>query len=433
MISFESQPSWGARLMVKKPMIFCSIFILMFLCGFVGGQETWLGDQQGLWSFSPSESHPLSDLPADLRCIARTPSGGGWVALADINLILHVDPTGDILETIDTVVGVQGLVVDSQGSVWATRPGMDDVIVIEPGNGIVAYHPVATVPYGITINQQGQICVTCSYSNQVQILSPSGDLLQQIPVGFFPTGITAAHDGGLWIAEKDGLRKLDSSGETTWSGSAGVFPIGVTTDLQGRAWFSCQNSHQVVVVDGSGVVNIIDVPARPLGISGNGDGSVTVLCRNGNSVVRISSTGQILDQITASYPVGTGDLSGLQRVLMVDPDGDMDGDGVANAVEAQLGFNPLNDDSCPVTFVRGDANRDGMVDFTDGIDALIILFGAGSTNCLESLDVDDDGRLTLADPIRILDHVLASGPAPEFPYPDLGPDLDPDQGFPCFP
>ncbi len=420
--------------MIQARAIFVSmLFFLILFPVLVAAQETWFGDQQGLWSYSSSDPQPLADLSVDIRCLARTASGGGWIALDGQNLVLHVDADGSILQSIDTVVGVQALVVDSLGRAWGTRPGMDDVIVIQSGAGIVNSHPVGAVPYGITIDTGGRICVSCSYANLVQVLSPDGELLQEISVGFFPTGICAARDGGLWLAEKDGLRKLDSSGVTTWTGLAGVFPISVTTDLMGRAWFTCQNSHQVVVVGQQGIENIIDVPARPLGICGNGDGSVSVLCRNGSAIVRIGADGQIEQQVGAMYPVGTGDLNGLQRILIVDPEGDHDGDSVENAVEAQLGFNPFDPDSSPQIFVRGDANLDGVVDFTDAITTLVILFGGGTTTCLEALDVDDDGRLNLSDPIRILAYVLAGGPAPEAPYPDLGPDLYPESGFPCYP
>ncbi len=417
----------------KKPLAVTFAIIFTFLTGSVTAQDLWFGDQQQLLIHSPAGIETIADLPSDLRCVARSASGGGWVALTDANLILHVDGAGNVTETVDTEVGVQAMVIDAAGRVWATRPGLDDVIVIQPGSGVVADHPVGAVPYGITIDKQGRICVTCSFGNVVQILSASGDLIQEIPVGFFPTGITAAHDGGLWIAEKDGLRKLDSLGQSIWNESVGVFPVGVTTDLAGRAWFSCQNSHQVVVVSEVGVENIIDVPDRPLGISGNGDGSVTVLCRNGGSLLRLDSGGQILEQVDTAYPLGTGDLTGLQRILIIEPDADFDNDTVSNSIEAQLGFNPFSPASCPMTFVRGDVNMDGIVTFNDAIAALLVLFGGASSNCLESLDVDDDGTLTLADPIRILDHVLAAGPSPEAPYPDLGPDMDPGEGFPCFP
>jgi len=413
---------------------------LLGLCGalilfptLILAQGTWYGDQDALWKQQDGVSQPLVELAVDLRAIARTAAGGGWIAIDGQSEVIHVDSDGLILEVVDTDVGVQSLAIDSLGRVWGTRPGLDDVIVISAGEGVVATHAVGSVPYGISIDGLDRVWVSCSYGNVVQILDSDGDLVQEHAVGFFPTGITAARDGGIWLAEKEGLRRLSSDGVTIWSGVAGVFPIGVTTDLLGRAWFSCQSSHQVVVVGAEGVENIIDVPLRPLGISGNGDGTVTVLCRDGSVVVQLDSTGQIIDQELVETPIGSGDLSGLSRALVVDPLGDVDGDGVSNQAEAQLGFNPLDIASTPAVFIRGDANRDGVVDLSDGIEALLVIFGITNSTCLEALDVDDDARLTLADPIRIFDHLFGGGPAPGAPYPEYGPDPAPTEGFPCTP
>ncbi|MEE2857975.1 MAG: hypothetical protein VX949_11320 [Planctomycetota bacterium] len=396
-------------------------------------QGTWYGDQDALWRQQDGVSQPLADLGNDLRSIARTAAGGGWIAIDGQSEVVHVDPAGVVLEVVDTDVGVQSLAIDSTGRVWGTRPALDDVIVIMAGEGIVASHGVGSVPYGITVDTLDRIWISCSYGNVVQILTSDGDLEQEHAVGFFPTGITASRDGGVWLAEKEGLRRISSGGVTIWSGVAGVFPIGVTTDLLGRAWFSCQSSHQVVVVGDEGVENIIDVPLRPLGISGNGDGTVAVLCRDGSVVVQLDPTGQIIEQELVETPIGSGDLSGLSRALVVDPSGDVDSDGVSNHAEAQLGFNPLDAASTPAVFIRGDANHDGVVDLSDGIESLLVIFGITSSSCLEALDVDDDGRLTLSDPIRIFDHVFGEGPAPGTPYPEYGPDPTPADGFPCTP
>src|SRR4030095_12720405 len=63
-------------------------------------------------------------------------------------------------------------------------------------------------------------------------------------------------------------------------------------------------------------------------------------------------------------------------------------------------------DDCGVTqprFVRGEANGDGLLDISDGISGLNYLFSGGVTNCEDAIDSDDDGTLTITDPIRLLD------------------------------
>jgi len=397
------------------------------------GQGAWYGDQQTLWVHGESGSTPIVNLSTDLRAIARTASGGGWIAIEENNQVIHVDSSGAVIEVIDTVVGVQSLVIAASGQLWGTRPGLDDVIRIESGAGIVSTHPVGSVPYGISIDTEGHIWVSCSYANQVYRLDDSGQWLATYPVGFFPTGISAAAAGGVWVAEKEGLTRLSSTGEVLWSAAVGTFPIAVTTDLQGRAWFCCQTSSEVVVVGEQGVESVIDVADRPLGIAANGDGSVTVVCRDGSSLVTISAEFEIVSVELVTNPNGHGDLTGLQRALLADPLGDQDLDGVSNFEEAQFGFNPLDASSVPAVFIRGDTNRDGVVDLTDAIHELLVLFGVETSPCLEALDVDDDSRLTLGDPIRILDFVFSAGPAPAAPFPEYGPDPSPAQGFPCAP
>jgi len=426
---FEKGISMSFSTTIQLFLVGCAIALPTLL----HGQGAWYGDQQTLWVQGESGSTPIVNLSTDLRAIARTASGGGWIAIEENNQLIHVDSSGAIIEVIDTVVGVQSLAIAASGHLWGTRPGLDDVIRIESGAGIVSTHPVGSVPYGISIDAEGHIWVSCSYANQVDRLDGSGEWLATYPVGFFPTGISAAAAGGVWVAEKGGLKRLSSTGEVLWSATVGTFPIAVTTDLQGRAWFCCQTSNEVVVVGDQGVESVIDVPHRPLGIGANGDGSVTVVCHDGSSLVRISAEFEIVSVDLVTNPNGHGDLTGLQRALLADPLGDQDNDGMSNLEEAQFGFNPLDASSIPSVFIRGDTNRDGVVDLTDAIHELLVLFGVETSPCLEALDVDDDSRLTLGDPIRILDFVFSAGPAPAAPFPEYGPDPSPAQGFPCAP
>ncbi|MEM7264168.1 MAG: hypothetical protein AAF488_19440, partial [Planctomycetota bacterium] len=67
-------------------------------------------------------------------------------------------------------------------------------------------------------------------------------------------------------------------------------------------------------------------------------------------------------------------------------------------------------------FQRGDANRDGTVDVSDGITVLNFLFsGTSELNCKEAADADDNGRLELTDGVYIFDFLFLGGrpiPAP---------------------
>ena len=75
-------------------------------------------------------------------------------------------------------------------------------------------------------------------------------------------------------------------------------------------------------------------------------------------------------------------------------------------------------------FLRGDANTDGKdLDLSDAIFILSYLFAAGSKpTCLDAADANDNGKVGLADAIKILGHVFNNqGPLPE-PFSECGID-----------
>ena len=79
----------------------------------------------------------------------------------------------------------------------------------------------------------------------------------------------------------------------------------------------------------------------------------------------------------------------------------------------------------PAVFIRGDVNDDGVVSISDPIYLLSHLFGGGPVPpCEDAADGNDDGALDLADAIAILRYLFAGGsiPAPSPPGP---PGYDP--------
>ena len=85
----------------------------------------------------------------------------------------------------------------------------------------------------------------------------------------------------------------------------------------------------------------------------------------------------------------------------------------------------------PDTFLRGDANNDGVVDIADPNFLSSYLFQGGPPPAgLDSADVNDDGLVDTSDPTYLFDFLLTGGPAPQSPYPDPGPDPTSD-GLSC--
>ena len=81
-------------------------------------------------------------------------------------------------------------------------------------------------------------------------------------------------------------------------------------------------------------------------------------------------------------------------------------------------------------FVRGDVNRDRLLNLTDVIVALTALFLGGSERsdlpCPDAADVDDSGSVDLTDAIGLASYLFGWAAAPRSPYPDAGRDTTAD-------
>jgi nucleoside-diphosphate-sugar epimerase len=73
-------------------------------------------------------------------------------------------------------------------------------------------------------------------------------------------------------------------------------------------------------------------------------------------------------------------------------------------------------------FLRGDGNGDLTVDVADAVFILAYLFSSGPGDCLDAMDVNDDGANNIADAISALNFLFAGGAAPPPPYPTPGSD-----------
>ncbi len=82
-------------------------------------------------------------------------------------------------------------------------------------------------------------------------------------------------------------------------------------------------------------------------------------------------------------------------------------------------------------FIRGDSNADDEVNFSDAVHILGVLFlNETAPDCYDRMDVDDDGRTTIGDPITLLLHLFEGGESPKAPFPNPGIDPTADE-LPC--
>jgi len=82
------------------------------------------------------------------------------------------------------------------------------------------------------------------------------------------------------------------------------------------------------------------------------------------------------------------------------------------------------------SFVRGDANDDGLVDVSDAVRTLGYLFSSDDEPaCLAAADANDDEAVDLSDAVATLDALFRGGPALPKPGPETG--RDPTPGIAC--
>lgn len=160
-----------------------------------------------------------------------------------------------------------------------------------------------------------------------------------------------------------------------------------------------------------------------------------------SSVISAAVPVAVFDAIPApppfdGFPFNYDTMTEVLGFLGVDPDVDLDGDGIIDAFSVDF---VLSFVSCqiiyPVTessFQRGDINLDGALDLGDPIALLGYLFIGGATpGCLDSADTNDDGAIDLGDPILVLGHLFTGGASPADPFEECGTDPTTDDSLNC--
>lgn len=96
-------------------------------------------------------------------------------------------------------------------------------------------------------------------------------------------------------------------------------------------------------------------------------------------------------------------------------------------VAAALGASLLAAPAHGASFIRADANQNGMVEIADPIRIFGYLFlGDPTPRCLDAADSNDNGTIDISDGIYILSFLFTGGPPPPPPYPGAGPDPSDD-------
>lgn len=413
----------------------------MVLVGGISAQEAeasgghvWVSSASGtaLVRLSGDGSPAVTvDLPGPVFGVAVDASGAAWAARTDAPLLHRVALDGASSQ-FEVGAVVRSLAISSDGSVWAVRQALSDVIRMDEFGTILGIFAVGPVPYGIAVDGSQMVWVTNTYGASVSRIDPLTGSVAVFPVDLFPTGLAAHPDGSLWVVSKESVQRLDSTGAVTFSTMAGWHSRGVAVDADGQVWVSNELSNDVYRFAANGaLLGIVPVGQRPWGIAGHGNGGIYVLCSLGDGIWKVDPTGTVESVVAFEGAHAFGDLTGLARAMVVDPSGDADADGHTNSFELDLDYDPLDSESVPVAFVRGDSDSNGIVELADGVRILSYLFDDVSLTCAEAADVNDDGGLNLLDAVRVFAYVFGGQAAPAPPFPGAGFDPTPRSGFPC--
>ena len=122
------------------------------------------------------------------------------------------------------------------------------------------------------------------------------------------------------------------------------------------------------------------------------------------------------------------DLLGFEDAFL-DPLSDCDGDGEWDVAQIITSGGDSNGngilDICEgFSFIRGDGNTDGLIDISDPILSLGVLFsGSMAGSCDDAADSNDDGTLDISDPVFLLGFLFSGSSAP--PAPGIMCGIDP--------
>lgn len=231
-------------------------------------------------------------LAADVTGIARPGgiahgAGATWVTDTADDMLLRVDPAGQVVDGIPVGRGPAGVTVGG-GQVWVANQLDGTVSEVNPAAGVV----VATIGVG-----NGPVAVASGYgsvwaanvtdSTLSRIDPGSGRVVATIPLGSPPTGL-AAGDGGIWVtgADTGRLALVDPRiNRVSRAVPVGSSPAGVAVGA-GGVWVADGSGSMARFDPWTGHLRSFKTGGSPAGVA-YADGAVWVADGSGGSVVRI--------------------------------------------------------------------------------------------------------------------------------------------------
>lgn len=188
------------------------------------------------------------------------------------------------------------IALGADGNLWFTEEDVGFIGRITPNGFIREFVPPACCfPTGITAGPDGRMWFTLEIGDQIGRVELNGPMTMfTIPtVQVLPWDIAPGLDGHLWFTELSGraIGRIATDGTLQELPIAGAFSgiAGITAGPDGRYWFTENDTHQVSVMDGAGVVQqTLPVGQRPLSIVTGPDGNLWFTAADEHAIGRIT-------------------------------------------------------------------------------------------------------------------------------------------------
>ncbi len=243
--------------------------------------------------------------------VAATTRGPGQVA-AGPNTVGMIDGGQVRLTAVVAGVGRPDGVASGAGAIWVTDSADDMLLRVDPAGQVIDRIPVGHGPAGVAV-ADGEVWVANELDGNVSEVNPgSGTQVALIPAGIGPDAIAAGY-GSVWVANvtSDTVSRIDAAtGDVVSTISLGTSPVGIAAGA-GAVWVTSQDAGELLRIDPGDdrITRAIAIGQGPDGLA-VGAGSVWV-ADTGGTVSRFDPrTGRVRMIKVGGVPAGVAFADG---------------------------------------------------------------------------------------------------------------------------
>ena len=218
--------------------------------------------------------------PRAQRGMTAGPDGSLWYLSSQVisnrnyEAIVQATATGTAVRAVypSTQNAPVDMVLGSDGALWLTDAGTDEIDRYVPGGEITSF-PAPRGPLYLTAGPDGALWFTESWP-AIGRINSDGELSEfELPPGTGPSGIVLGPDGALWFAasQAGAIGRLTTSGElsefavarpSAGPSSSAPTPMALAVGPEGAIWFTDPGDDSVGRVSG-GTVSEYPIPLCP--------------------------------------------------------------------------------------------------------------------------------------------------------------------------